>query len=102
MFLPYSNVLKDADGMANSVDSDQSAPILFAWPFLSKNLGTLLYEVSAQMAVFKPLWLRMLALYHKTKQCFKVIKEDAKVYFCSTPKGCYPLEYCPVCQISSL
>ena len=41
----------DADGMANSVDPDQTAPLgavwsgstLFAQPYLSENLGTLRY-----------------------------------------------------------
>ena len=40
---------KDADGIANSVDPDQTAPLgavwsgstLFAQPYLSENLGTL-------------------------------------------------------------
>ena len=32
---------KDAEGIANSVDPDQTAP-LFAQTYLSKNLGTLL------------------------------------------------------------
>ena len=31
----------DADGMANSVDPDQTAPALFAQVYLSKNLGSL-------------------------------------------------------------
>ena len=42
---------KDADGMANSVDPDQTAPLgavwsgsaLFAQAYLSKNLGSLQY-----------------------------------------------------------
>ena len=38
----------DADGMANSVDPDQTAPVwsgsaLFAQAYLSKNLGSLRY-----------------------------------------------------------
>ena len=34
---------KDADIMANSVDSDQTAPSLFAQTYLSENLGSLEY-----------------------------------------------------------
>ena len=43
----------DADGMANSVDPDQTAPLravwsgsaLFAQAYLSENLGSLRYEL---------------------------------------------------------
>ena len=46
--------LKDAEGMANSVDPDQTAPlgavwagsVLFAQTRLSENLGTLRYAFS--------------------------------------------------------
>ena len=39
---------KDAEGIANNVDSDQTAPLwsgsaLFAQTYLSENLGSLLY-----------------------------------------------------------
>ena len=49
----YQRVMSpnDADGMANSVDPDQTAPLgavwsgstLFAQTYLSENLGSLLY-----------------------------------------------------------
>ena len=35
----------DADGMANSVDPDQTAPLLFAQAYLSENFGSLRYTV---------------------------------------------------------
>ena len=46
----------DADGMANSVDPDQTAPVgavwsgsaLFAQAYLSENLGSLRYSKSTQ------------------------------------------------------
>ena len=43
----------DADGMANSVDPDQTAPgsALFAQTCLSENLGTLRYEVQPMFQV---------------------------------------------------
>ena len=42
----------DADGMANSVDPDQTAPgsALFAQAYLSENLGSLRYSVAACIA----------------------------------------------------
>ena len=44
---PYHRVLcpNDADGMANSVDPDQTTPLgaLFAQAYLSENLGSLRY-----------------------------------------------------------
>ena len=39
----------DADGMANSVDPDQTAPALFAKAYLSENLGSLRYVLSANV-----------------------------------------------------
>ena len=47
----------DADGMANSVDPDQTAPLgavwsgsaLFAQAYLSKNLGSLRYDKSVSL-----------------------------------------------------
>ena len=48
--------LNDADGMANSVDPDQTAPrsgsALFAQAYLSENLGSLRYN---QMKLLKML-----------------------------------------------
>ena len=48
MALPKSNAAKDAAGIANSVDPDQTAPVgsgsaLFAQTCLSENLGSLCY-----------------------------------------------------------
>ena len=43
----------DADGMANSVDSDQTAPsALFAQICLSENLGTLRYDGVMKISLF--------------------------------------------------
>ena len=51
----------DADGMANSVDPDQTAPLgavwsgsaLFAQAYLSENLGSLRYFPSSVNSFFK-------------------------------------------------
>ena len=44
---------KDADGIANSVDPDQTAPLsgsaLFAQPYLSEKLGSLRYSKSSKL-----------------------------------------------------
>ena len=45
---------KHADGMANSVDPDQTAPPLFAKTCLSKNIGSLRYEPHPQENLFMP------------------------------------------------
>ena len=37
----------DADGMANSVDPDQTGSALFAQAYLSENLGSLCYIVTS-------------------------------------------------------
>ena len=42
---------KDADGMANTVDPDQTAPILFAQAYLSENLGSLRYSDTRKIVV---------------------------------------------------
>ena len=45
MWLYYSVMSpNDADGMANSVDPDQTAPLGAVW-YLSENLGPLQYEL---------------------------------------------------------
>ena len=58
----YDRVLspKDADGMANSVDPDQTAPLgavwsgsaLFAQAYLSENLGSLRYILKFEQCGF--------------------------------------------------
>ena len=56
----------DADGMANSVDPDQTAPLgavwsgsaLFAQAYLSENLGSLRYFINYCMMLF--LWALIL------------------------------------------
>ena len=62
----------DADGMANSVDPDQTAPLgavwsgsaLFAQAYLSENLGSLWYRTIATN-VLHNLWRNMNALLTK-------------------------------------
>ena len=52
---------KDADGMANSVDPDQTAPLgavwsgsaLFAQAYLSENLGSLRYILSESLPILE-------------------------------------------------
>ena len=47
----------DADGMANSVDPDQTAPgsALFAQAYLSKNLGSLRYMQNRRVKTYSKL-----------------------------------------------
>ena len=61
MWLYYSVMSpNDADGMANSVDPDQTAPLgavwsvsaLFAQAYLSENLGSLRY-ISIQLLLYE-------------------------------------------------
>ena len=55
----YNRVMSpnDADGMANSVDPDQTAPLgsgsaLFAQAYLSENLGSLRYSNFRKISFF--------------------------------------------------
>ena len=66
----------DADGMANSVDPDQTAPLgavwsgsaLFAQAYLSENLGTLQYRSSLNLQVLvKNRRVQIYFVYRKPK-----------------------------------
>ena len=63
---------KDADGMANSVDPDQTAPVgavwsgstLFAQTCLSENLGKLRYNDDETVTLYKSAWkAKMIYMY---------------------------------------
>ena len=72
---------KDADGIANSVDPDQTAPqgavwsasALFVQTYLSKNLGSLRYTVCKDLSVRK---LRSIMVYISTQGVRKNIKKE--------------------------
>ena len=81
----------DADGMANSVDTDETAPLgavwsgsaLFAQAYLSKNLGSLRYFVLHAFKFYDELWNKL------TSHPFKYHVKTPFEFWCNNKQSLY-------------
>ena len=106
----------DADGMANSVDPDQTAPLavwsgsaLFAQVYLSENLGSLLvfnmilnFRFKTPSTVNNTQWFACLLFEKKKKKKQQQQKtQQTRIGVCKTlcPQHLLVPKYCQICSI---